>query len=228
MISFLFQIALLQAVLTRCDVEALKSEIVKFLNQKFAYDKIEFVVEIKSDVRKLFNCDSCEFEIVQRNLTEPRLYQTFKVKLHTKDGLQKDFTIQAFIRTFEDVLIAKRDLKRGEIADEDMFIVEKVETTFLRDGFVKDKGEILGKRLKKFLKKGEMVFVSYFEELPSVVAGERVKILAIVGNVKVETDGIAKSSGKINDNVRVLNLSSGKVIYGKVIGRGVVAVEIEN
>jgi len=98
----------------------------------------------------------------------------------------------------------------------------------LRDGFVKDKDEILGKRLKKFLKKGEMVFGSYFEELPSVVAGERVKILAIVGNVKVETDGIAKSSGKINDNVRILNLSSGKVIYGKVIGRGVVAVEIEN
>ncbi len=228
MLALFFQIALLQAILARCDVENLKNEIVKFLNQKFAYDKIEFVVEIKSDVGKLFKYDTCQFEIIQKNIREPRLYQTFKVRIHTKDSSYRDFAIQAFIRTFEDVLIAKRDLKRGEIADKDMFILERVETTFLRDGFIKDNGEVLGKRLKKFLKKGEIIFGSYFEELPSVVSGERVKILAIVGNVKVETDGIAKSSGKINDNVRVLNLSSGKLISGKVIGRGVVAVEIEN
>jgi len=228
MIYFLFQIALLQAVLTRCDVEALKSEIVKFLNQRFAYDKIEFVVEIKSDVRRFLKCDSCRFEIVQKNIIKPRLYQTFKVRSHTKDSLCEDFTVQTFIRTFEDVLIAKRDLKRGEIVDENMFTVERVETTFLRGDLIKDKRDVLGKRLKKFLREGEIAFESYFEDLPIVVSGEKVKILAIVGNVKVETEGIAKGSGRLNDNVRVLNISSGKLIFGRVIGRGVVAVEIEN
>ncbi len=212
--------------------EKLKSALVNFLNEKFADRKVEYIVDLKTKIDENFvqNCD--EINVIQKSGSGYKGYQTFKVKV-CSNGDCKEMLVQAFIRTFENVLLARRDLKRGEVMESsekifDSFLIEKIETTFLKDDFVSEARVILGKKVRKLIKKGEIIFESYFEELPLVKAGEKVKVIARTGNVKVETFGIAKADGKLNDFIRILNPTSGKLFDAKVVNRGVVEVEIEN
>jgi flagella basal body P-ring formation protein FlgA len=170
--------------------------------------------------------------VIQKSSSGYKGYQTFKIKV-CSNGNCKEMLVQAFVRTFENVLLARKDLKRGEVMGStekifDSFLIEKIETTFLRDDFVSDARAILGKRVRKLIKKGEVIFESYFEDLPLVKAGEKVRVIAKVGNVKVETFGIAKADGKLNDFIRILNPASGKLFDARIVNRGVVEVEIEN
>lgn len=213
-------------------IEKLRRAIVNFLNNKFGDRKVEYVIDLKTNVDERLIQSGDEIYVVQKSGSGYKGYQTFKIKV-CSNGKCKEILIQALVRTFENILFAKKDLKRGELMESnekifDSFSVGKVETTFLKDDLVLDAKAILGKRIKKFIRRDEIIFGSYFEDLPLIKAGEKVRVIAEIGNVKIETSGIAKANGKLNDFVRVLNPESGKLFYAKVIGRGVVKVEIEN
>ncbi len=227
-----FGIAQVEGVKNGSGIERLRNTIVGFLNEKFADKKVEYLVDLKTKLDENLIQGRDEIYVIQKSGSGYKGYQTFKIKV-CSNGDCKEMLVQAFVRTFEDVLLAKKDLKRGEIMESnekifDSFLIEKVETTFLRDNFVSDARVILGKKVKKLIKRGEVIFETYFEDLPLIKAGERVRVIAKIGNVKVETFGIAKADGKLNDFIRVLNPTSGKLFDAKVVNRGVVEVEIEN
>ncbi|CUS76566.1 flagella basal body P-ring formation protein FlgA [Candidatus Kryptonium thompsonii] len=211
--------------------DKLKSEIVNYLRGKFPDKKVNYLIELKGVGWNIQNLENCDVKVVKGG-SNYRGYQTFKVQICSDDSVREIF-ISALVRTFEDVLVARGKLKRGIVIDSkdkifDLFLLERVETTFLRDGYVCDVSKVLGKEIKKPVREGEIIFESYFEDLPLVKAGERVRVVAKAGNVKIETIGIAKRDGRLNERVRVVNPESGKLFYGKVIGEGIVEVEIEN
>lgn len=210
--------------------EKLKNEIVNYLTKKFSDRQVEYLVELKSKFTNFGNFENCDVKVIQ-GPDDFRGYQTFKVKVSGKDG-SKEFFVSALLRTFENVVVARRDLNRGEVVDSvrvfDLFSFERIETTFLKDGYLCNVSGVYGKKLKKAVRRGEIVFESYFDVLPLVKGGETVRVIAKVGNVKVETMGIARSDGHLNEIIMVVNPRSGKLFPGKVVRKGVVAVEIEN
>lgn len=211
--------------------DKLKSEIVNYLRGEFPDKKVDYLIELKGVSRGIQNFENCDVKIVKGG-SNYRGYQTFKAQICCGDSIREVF-ISALVRTFENVLVARKSLKRGIVIDSkdkifDLFLFKKVETTFLRDNYVCDVSKVLGKEIKKPLKDGEIIFESYLDDLPLVKAGEKVRVVVRAGNVKIETVGVAKRDGKLNERVRILNPESGKLFYGRVIGEGVVAVEIEN
>lgn len=210
----------------------LKSAIVDFLSLKFSDRKVDYVVDFKGQIDEKMFKEGCDIQVVKESGSDYRGYQTFKVIISYGNSVAETF-VQALVRTFENVLVAKVDLKRGEVIESgekffEMFSFEKIETTFLKDDFVCDVGLVYGKKLKKAVRKGEVIYESYFEDLPVIKVGELVKVIARAGNVKVEISGIAKENGILNERIRVLNPASGKMFYGRVIGDGVVEVEVKN
>ncbi|MFN3135399.1 MAG: flagellar basal body P-ring formation chaperone FlgA [Candidatus Kryptonium sp.] len=218
-------------ILSTGSEDKLKSEIVSYLSRKFPDKKVDYLIELKGMAWNFQNFENCDVKVVKGG-SNYRGYQTFKIQICSDDSVKEIF-ISALVRTFENVLVARKKLKRGVVIDSkdkifDLFLFEKVETTFLRDDYVCDVSKILGKEIKKPVREGEIIFENYFEDLPLVKAGERVRVIARAGNIKIETIGIAKRDGRLNEKVRILNPNSGKLFYGKVIGEGVVEVEIEN
>ncbi len=211
--------------------DKLKGEIVSYLSRKFSDKEVNYLIELKNVGWEVQGIESYDIKIV-RGSSNYRGYQTFKVQICRGDSA-KEFFISALVRTFENVLIAKKNLRHGVVIDSrdkiyDLFLFEKVETTFLRDGYVCDVSKILGKAVRKPVREGEIIFENYFEDLPLVKAGEMVRVIARIGNVRIETTGVAKGDGKLSEKVRILNPNSGKLFYGRVISEGVVEVEIEN
>ena len=72
--------------------------------------------------------------------------------------------------------------------------------------------------------KGSLISTMDVEIPYAVKSGEIVKVIYSNGIVSIETIGIAKSSGRIGDVVKVQNLSSGIIFAGKVVERKVVEV----
>jgi len=51
---------------------------------------------------------------------------------------------------------------------------------------------------------------------PVIHKGDKVKLVAKSGNIKIVTFGIAKSAGGTGDQIRIENMTSKKTIVGRV------------
>ncbi|MGB9667344.1 MAG: flagellar basal body P-ring formation chaperone FlgA [Thermosulfidibacteraceae bacterium] len=89
---------------------------------------------------------------------------------------------------------------------------------------VADIGSIDMARARRNIAKGSLISTMDVEIPYAVKSGEIVKVIYSNGIVSIETIGIAKSSGRIGDVVKVQNLSSGIIFAGKVVERKVVEV----
>jgi len=119
------------------------------------------------------------------------------------------------------VVVALRDLSWHEvIGDGDVAVVEKeIDPLFPACTSL---SEVLGKSLKKPIRKGEVVIKSYLDSPNVIKRGSPVIIVAKVGGVEVKAQGKACESGGVGDQIEVLNTSTGRRIKAVVVGPGMV------
>ncbi len=121
------------------------------------------------------------------------------------------------------VVVALRPLGIGEtIRREDVVVVER-ERRSSREASTLE--EVVGKRVKRPIGKGNVVKLDYLEAPPMVREGEEVLIVLEKGNLKVTVRGIARDEGGKGEIVRVENTGSGKVVTGRVVEPKVVRVD---
>lgn len=118
-------------------------------------------------------------------------------------------------------LVASRNLNRGSvITPQDLAPVYIDENTNLSTA-VADAGILVGSRLKRDVKAGDQIRSNAF---CVVCKNDKINIIAKSHALQLKTAGIALEDGTVNDNIRVKNLKSGKVIIGVVTGPSQVQV----
>lgn len=152
-------------------------------------------------------------------LSSSRFSLIFKVD----DRVVKNISIRGKLEARATVITAAKPIKRGTI-----LYPEHIRETVLDISNLKDPGfsadDFLGKIIKRTLKTGTPIGLSMVESLPVVYRGEKVKIVIQSGPMLLTATGLAHSDGKLNDLIRVQNLNSSKVVFGRVTGPGVVEV----
>ncbi|MBC7332404.1 MAG: flagellar basal body P-ring formation protein FlgA [Synergistetes bacterium] len=119
------------------------------------------------------------------------------------------------------VVVALRNLAWHEVVREgDVALIER-EVDPLFPACV-SLGEVLGKMLKKPIKRGDILIKSYLESPHVIKRGSPVIIVAKVGSVEVKAQGKACESGGVGDQIEVLNTSTGRRIKAVVLGPGMV------
>lgn len=81
---------------------------------------------------------------------------------------------------------------------------------------VTDLQDAVGKRLKQNIKPGETIRHNMLSIPPLVHKGDKVKLVARSGALRIVTLGIAKSSGGLGDQIRIENSTSKKTVVGRV------------
>ena len=186
-------------------------------------------VEVKVEVLSApFDVPSgLRLELIPQAWAKPGGIKIFKFELYEKGRLKRRFIVQARVRTFDSVFVAVRALRSGEIISEDMFRKEKIETTFLKGNYVKNFTKVSGKRLRRFINAGDVLFYDSVEDIPLVRRGEKVRIEVVSRFVRVETTGVAKQDGWLGDKIKVFVNASRKTIEGEVSGKGTVRIYVE-
>jgi flagella basal body P-ring formation protein FlgA len=135
-----------------------------------------------------------------------------KVPLSGKVGLER-----AVVR-------ATRNIHAGRIIEEqDLTVVRELRFDSGTD-LLTDMEEAAGKRAVRSLDGGQLVERKMVEDPPLVKKGDRVRIEAAGRRIRVTTMGRVMQDGRSGEQVKVMNLMSGKEIHATVTGAGVVAV----
>ena len=122
------------------------------------------------------------------------------------------------------VLVATRPLARGDHVGPDDIAPAERDLAGLRSGYFTDPRQVVGQVLKRPVPAQQalsprMLQVSYLVE-----KGQRVILRVAGGHIQVHMAGTALADGALGDLIKVRNLSSERVVEGRVVDQGTVQV----
>lgn len=123
------------------------------------------------------------------------------------------------------VVVTKKLIKKGqEIKAGDIGLEEK---TFLRipGDVIQDIGAVIHKTAKRGMQAGVIIRSNMLESKKMVKRGDPVTIVAESGSLTIKTVGQAVEDGSEGKFIKVLNLSSRKIIVGRVVAGSTVSVQ---
>jgi len=128
-------------------------------------------------------------------------------------------SLSGWVDVFDTVICASKNLERGTVLTLNDVRREKLNISKFSGNYFTDSKGILGKVLKTELARGRCITSDMVKNPPLVHRGDIVKMVAVSGCLKIVTSGIAKSDGRLNEQIRVKNIRSGRVVYAKVKGK---------
>ena len=111
------------------------------------------------------------------------------------------------------VLALKNRLKSGTIINENDIIVIKKSVKDKND-LVKNKTDLIGKKLKKSINSNRPIYHSNLEKDWLIQKNSSIIIENKIGGITVKDQGIALENADFMDVLKVKNIKSGKIIYG--------------
>jgi flagella basal body P-ring formation protein FlgA len=130
------------------------------------------------------------------------------------------------IRAYKIVAVASNQLLRGRRISPNDIALAEMDIEKLKYGYFTQPEPILGMQLKRNLTVNAP-FTPKLLRLPIVIQrGEQVTISAQASTLSVKTNGVALGSGTVGDKIPIRNLKSQRVVEGKIISAGHVAVNM--
>ncbi len=137
----------------------------------------------------------------------------------------KNIAVSATLEALTEVATTTSDLRRGTILHEENIEMAERDLNRLRAP-CHDVEELLGQRLKRSLRKGDVLERSAIAFPPMIKRGEIVTITVQKGALTVTAKGMAQQNGSAGDLIRVRNINSQKDLICKVTGPVAVVVEL--
>jgi flagella basal body P-ring formation protein FlgA len=158
-----------------------------------------------------------------------RFYQggSIPVSLILRAGGEKDreIRIQARVEIYADVVMAKTSLRRHQtVGERDVQMVNKNITLFPGD-VATDLQEVVGRRMVLSVNPQEVLRKSMVEVPPMIKKGDRVTLLVENAHFQITSTGEAKEDGRAGERIKVVNMSSQKEVFGRVVDGHTVQVD---
>ncbi len=124
-----------------------------------------------------------------------------------------------------DVVVAARDLRRGDIITAEDLKIAKVE---LRNAKPDGRGieELIGLRAKRTILQDTAFTSLNVEPIPVIERGDNVTIVVYTGSLVVTAPGVAKGTGGIGETVSVENSLSKQIVQAEIIDKETVQVNM--
>ena len=134
--------------------------------------------------------------------------------------------VPAQIKLFRPIVISTRPLKRHSVLQSsDVHLIER-DVGLLGQGYLTDLNQVIGHKLTRTLISDQVVSPAAIAQAELVRRGDQVMISAAGSRMSVRMSGEALSDGAQGVQIRVRNLSSGRIIKARVVAPGQVEVEL--
>ena len=146
------------------------------------------------------------YKLVKVSCEEKNSWTVF-VKTNANTLKQKKLKVS----NTNEILVLNKSIEKGNY-------IKKSDLTFIKSSkkniFYNSKEELIGRKVKQNLKKGQYIQPRHLFAKYSVNEGDPVIIVSKFKNTEVSTGGIAIKSGNIGDLLEVKNTRSGIIIKG--------------
>jgi flagella basal body P-ring formation protein FlgA len=142
------------------------------------------------------------------------------------DGIrQRSVRISGQVDVMQEVVVAKKDLKRSQEIMAAMVALEVKNMVGVQATALTRISDAIGMQTRQPVRAGEVILPRMLKGKPLVQRGDRLILVAESANLKVETVAKALEDGYQGEQVRVVNSTSGKEVYGRVVGPRQVVVD---
>jgi flagella basal body P-ring formation protein FlgA len=192
--------------------ESIKDEIRNFLKKK--YPDVEI---ISISVPRIRPVKGKNLKTVIKESSKTSSYIYLNYFIYKNGSLLRRISVPVKYRKISYVVFSKTDIKKGEYITKNKVHLKRYtgNTRHMFSSFE----EVIGKKAKINIKAG--IPIKDYMVVPDylVLRGSNVKIIYNKGVIHIELIGRALENGQLNQIIKVKNISSGKVIPCKVIGR---------
>ena len=164
------------------------------------------------NIRPLFN----NFKTVIVSCNKPLKWQiTIRTnanstpKIHSKKKINK-------ISNSIKLITLRNNLKKGEVIQKHDLKFD-YKTNSVGNGFFESFDKLVGRKINQNLSKGQVIKIRHLEENFMVSEGQSIIIFSDLYGVNVRMQGNALENGHFNELIKVKNISSGKIVQGRVI-----------
>jgi flagella basal body P-ring formation protein FlgA len=144
--------------------------------------------------------------------------------IRVDDRLVRNMSVPVEVEALADMVVALHPLQRGMIVDEGDVSLQKKDMATVPGKVCFALTDVLGKRVRVPIRANTPVRTDYLERIPLVKSGQVVTIIAENGALRVTATGTARGTGAEGDLVMVQNMNSKKILQGRVVDQGTVAV----
>lgn len=132
--------------------------------------------------------------------------------------------VPAQVNLYREVVTAIRPLKRDVILSDMDVVLRERDISTLGLGYMTDLNQALGQKLVRPAVVDQVLSPNFLEQPAMVRKGDHVVIIARSSSLAVRMPGEALSDGGFNEQIRVRNLNSNKVIKAQITAPGQVEV----
>jgi len=150
---------------------------------------------------------------------------TLKLDVSVDGHHQRSQWVRVRARATGAVVVLLRDIGFGETLKASDLAVDQREVQEL-EGCITNPDLVTGSVLKRSLEKGEILRGRDVQEPVLVKRGESVTLIARTAALSISTAARARDSGSRGDLVTVENVSSKQLIQARVVGMGIVQVDV--
>lgn len=207
------------------DTDRLTEKVRNYIQQNLSAEAEDIEIELQNLDREVrLPVGGVELQIGNLNTKRILGRTAVPVNIYVDGKLAKKKYIQAQVTAYQRVLVAQESIKRRQSLAENQFKWEKRPLVKLHSQPFTDVDSIQNYRLERSINTGQILTRNLIEIPPLVKRRDRVKIIAVVGRVRVSTAGVALESGTEGEHIKVRNIKSNREIMAKVIGKKTVKV----
>jgi len=199
--------------------EELEKALLSFLGSQ---DKQIDLKQIMHDKPVRIPTDSFGVEVVAMRATKPGHFGVDYRSVSGSDEVR--FQMRATGDEWRLMPVAAKPLRKGAVVSAADVQLRKVNAAAVQGDSVRELGDVIGKSMQRDVGQGEMFNAAAIALPPVVVAGSRVSMLFRAGRLEASAMGVALESGAANQEIKVRNDSSSKVVSARVVERGLVEV----
>ncbi|MFY1667382.1 flagellar basal body P-ring formation chaperone FlgA [Pseudomonas sp. Pseu.R1] len=146
------------------------------------------------------------------------------VKLRCEGSSPWTVFVPAQVHLFRNVVTVVRPMKRDAIVTEGDVALRERDVSLLGQGFLDSLDQAVGQKLVRPTVIDQILTPVHLEQPQMVRKGDQVVISARSGSMSVRMPGEALSDGGFNEQIRVKNLNSKRVIKANIVAPGQVEV----
>lgn len=210
------------AIASGYPLNQLKQDIAHFLAKEYAaapHQRIDINVSNLDNRLRLASCSPAPRFTLQDSTGNGG---NISVKAECKSGKPWSVHVPAQVIIYLEIPVAQGNIARGEVINHAHIGVQLVNISNIRQTFLANSQEIIGKEAKRNISQGEPFKTALLDAPTAVRRGELVTLESLAGSIKVSSSGTAMADGRVGQKIRVRNNSSERIISGIVAGQGVV------
>lgn len=146
------------------------------------------------------------------------------VAARVDDGSGRMSKRQITLRWHQPVIYSREPIARGDRIDPSK-LASRIETVVLNENNIQDLEDLRGASPRRAIAAMRAICDADLEHVNVVRSGASVKLVSTVNGLGVEVAGVAMQRGAIGDVIKVRNLSSKKILYGRVVAPDRVEIE---